>query len=481
LKYTTTLHTIIAVTSFLILSYVQFFLLYNTYELKNDQYFFAEKKTITNEYLAAIRNDKVLPGGAAILDKYLVGHMQRLEEAYNHNLAAFNRLSQQVCDSAFRDLCKANNIDSLLQAIMQRNGFNRKIRYASTIESIEIAFQADQYVPVYQQHVNYPLIDPLIQTKAGIRVGGTLNDLKANTLANNLVVSISADHTYRISFSLYLDTYNRKSTILGQMMPTFLLSLLSVGGVVLLYFVTFRNWIKQKKLSQMKSDFINSITHEFHTPLSAIIVANRTMQNEKIITNRESLLPLTEVVQRQAERLKTLIGQTLEITTMNKLSLQLEKRSVHHLLDELLLDYRLNATESNVHLTLHKKATQDVVLLDPFWFTTIILNIFDNAVKYNARENKKIVVTTFSDRKSLHIAIEDNGIGMTREVRKHIFEKFYRGRSEAHSRVKGLGLGLFYVNKAIDSHRWKIDIRSAEGEGSVFTISIPLSEQKSFL
>jgi two-component system phosphate regulon sensor histidine kinase PhoR len=288
------------------------------------------------------------------------------------------------------------------------------------------------------------------------------------------------DHTYRISFSLYIDTYDRKQTILRLMMPTFLLSLLSVGSVVLLYFVTFRNWIKQKKLSEMKSDFINSITHEFHTPLSAIIVANRTMQNEKIITNRESLLPLTEVVQRQAERLKTLIGQTLEITTMNKLSLQLEKRSVHQLLDKLLLDYQLNATESNVNLTLHKNATRDVVLLDPFWFTTIILNIFDNAVKYNARENKKIVVTTFSDRKALHIAIEDNGIGMTREMRKHIFEKFYRGMSEPHSRVKGLGLGLFYVNKAIASHRWKIDIRSAEGDGSVFTISIPLSEQKNF-
>ncbi|OQP59617.1 hypothetical protein A3860_36675 [Niastella vici] len=473
MKYSTTLHTIIAVASLLILSYVQFFLLYNTYELKNDHYFFAEKSTITKEYLAAIRNDKVFPGGGAILDKYLIGHMQQLEELYNHDRAAFSRLGQQVCDSAFRDLRKANNLDSLLLAIMKRNGLDRKIRYASTIESVEIAFQRDRYIPLYQQNGSYPFIDPQIQTKAGIRIGGTLENLEANTMAQNLMVSSSMDHTYRISFSLYIDTYNRKQTILGQMMPTFLLSLLSVGGVVLLYFVTFRNWIKQKKLSEMKSDFINSITHEFHTPLSAIIVANRTMQNETIITNRESLLPLTEVVKRQAERLKTLIGQTLEITTMNKLSLQLEKRPVHHLLDELLLDYRLNATESNVTLTLQKNATRDVVLLDPFWFTTIILNIFDNAVKYNARENKEIVVTTFSDRRALHIAIADNGIGMTKEMRKHIFDKFYRGMSETRSRVKGLGLGLFYVNKAINSHRWKIDIRSVEGEGSVFTISIP--------
>ena len=474
MRYTTTLHTIIAVASLLILSYVQFFLLYNTYELKNNHYFFAEKRVITNEYLAGIINDKVFPGGGAILDKYLLGNMQPLEEAYNRNPASFNRLGQQVCDSAFRELRQQNNLDSLIQEIMKRNRLDMKIRYACTIEYVEIAFQRDRYVPVYQYNGNNPLISGNMQTKAGVRIGGTLNDLKSNTLAKNLVVSASADYTYRISFSLYIDTHNRKTTILLQMMPTFLLSLLSVGGVVFLYFVTFRNWKKQKKLSEMKSDFINSITHEFHTPLSAIIVANRTMQNEKIITNRESLLPLTEVVERQAERLKTLIGQTLDITTMNVLPLQLEKRSVHHMLDELLLDYRLKEMDSNLTLTLHKTATRDVVLLDPFWFITIILNIFDNAVKYNTREHKKIVVTTFNDRKGLHIAIEDNGIGMTREMHKHVFDKFYRGRSEAHSRVKGLGLGLFYVNKAIASHRWKIDIRSAEGEGSVFTISIPI-------
>ena len=481
MKYTTSLHKIIAVASLLTLSYVQFYLLYNTYELENDRYFFAEKRIITSEYLAAIKNDKVMPGGGAIVDRYVMGNMQQLELAYNRDRRAFSRLGQRVCDSAFHDLRKANNIDSLLLAILQRSRLDRKIRYASTIESVEIAFQRDRYIPLYQQNDRYAWIDPRMQTNGGIRVGGSLEDLEVNTLAKNVTVSSSIDHSYRISFSLYIDTYDRKITILRLMMPTFLLSLLSVGGVVLLYFVTFRNWIRQKQLSEMKSDFINSITHEFHTPLSAIIVANRTMQNEKILASRDSLLPLTEVVQRQAERLKTLISQTLGITTMNRLSLQPERRSVHHLLEELLLDYRLNATDWNVTLILHRNALREVVFLDPFWFTTIILNIFDNAVKYNVREHKEIIVTTFSDRKALHIAIADNGMGMTKEVRKHVFEKFYRGMSGAHSRVKGLGLGLFYVNKAIHSHRWKIDIRSVEGEGSVFTISIPLSEQKTFL
>jgi two-component system phosphate regulon sensor histidine kinase PhoR len=457
MEFKTSVHKTIAIASLVALSYVQFFLLYNTYELKNDHYFFSEKGIITNEYLAAIKNDKVMPGGARILDKYVMGNMQRLEDAYNHDRKTFNQLKRQICDSAFHDLRQASNIDSLLAAILQHARLDTKIRYASTIESVEIAFQHDRYVPLYEEPV---------------RISGTLEDLQPHNLAKNVTVSSSVDHSYRLSFSLYIDSYDRKSTILRLMMPTFLLSLLSVAAVVLLYFVTFRNWLRQKKLSEMKSDFINSITHEFHTPLSAIIVANRTMQNEKIVVNKENLLPLTEVVHRQAERLKTLISQTLQITTMNRLSLNQEERSVNHLLDELLLDYRLKTTESNVTLTLHKNAQRDVVFLDPFWFTTIILNIFDNAVKYNQRESKEITVTTFSDRKALHITIEDNGIGMTREVQKHVFEKFYRDTKQAQSRAKGLGLGLFYVKLAVDSHRWKINLRSIPGEGSIFTISI---------
>jgi two-component system phosphate regulon sensor histidine kinase PhoR len=459
LKYTTSVHKIITIASLLALSYVQFFLLYNTYELKNEHYFFAEKRIITNEYLAAIKNDKVMPGGARILDKYVMGNMQRLEDAYDHHRTDFSGLGRRICDSAFHDLRMASNLDSLLSAIIQQSRLDRKIRYASTIEFVEIAFQRDRYIPLYQE---------------GVRISGTLEDLQPNNLAKNITVSSSVDHSYRISFSLYIDTYDRKSTILWLMMPTFLLSLLSVASVVLLYFVTFRNWLRQKKLSEMKSDFINSITHEFHTPLSAIIVANRTMQSEKIVANKESLLPLTEVVHRQAERLKTLISQTLQITTMNRLSLRQEARSVHHLLDELLLDYRLKTAESSVTLMLQKNAVRDVIFLDPFWFTTIILNIFDNAVKYNERERKEITVTTFSDRKALHIAIEDNGIGMTREVQKHVFDKFYRDTKQGQGRAKGLGLGLFYVKLAVDSHRWKISIRSVQGEGSLFTISINL-------
>ncbi|MHA4810661.1 sensor histidine kinase [Flavitalea flava] len=474
MKYSIPIHKVIAILSLLVLSSVQFFLLYNTYELKNDHYYFAEKDILHAEYADAIRNDKIMPGGQRILDSFIDPNMKEMERLYVSDSAAFGRYKQKVCDSAFASLKKANNIDSLLKDIIKRHHLNPYIKYALIIRSVDVSFQRDKYISLYNLSEKYALIDQGIQTKDGIRLGGRLSDLYPQNLVTNLTVSSSLDYSNRVSFSLYVDTYNRKSTILKLMMPTFTLSLLSILSVVLIFFITFRNWLRQKKLSEMKSDFINSITHEFHTPLSAIIVANRTMQNEKIISSRESLIPLTEVVQRQAERLKTLIGQVLQITTLNRISLQKNEYSVNNLVEELLLDYRLNIMEENVNLVLHKNASRDMVSLDQFWFTTIMLNIFDNAVKYNEKEFKEIVVTTSNDKKGIYISIRDNGNGMTVEVKKHIFDKFYRKMDNSNSQVKGLGLGLFYVKQAIDAHNWKIDIESIEGEGSVFTISIPI-------
>jgi two-component system phosphate regulon sensor histidine kinase PhoR len=447
--------------------------LYNTYELKNEHYYATEKSLLNTEYSYAIRNDKVMPGGQKILDHFLNGNMRRFEELYLHDRTAFDLFKQRVCDSAFRVLIEHNNIDSVLNDIIRQHKLGKDLEYALVIQGVDVAFQRDKYINLYNRNEHYALIDQEIQTKDGIRIGGTLGEPATRNMVTALIVSSSVDYSNRVSFNLYVDIRNRRAQILRLMMPTFLLSLLSVLSVVLLFFITFRNWIHQKKLSEMKSDFINSITHEFHTPLAAIIVANKTMQNEKIISSRENIQPLTEVVQRQAERLRMLISQVLDITTLNKISLNKEVFSIHNLLDELLLDYRLKLTGTNVRFMLQKTAIRDKVTLDRFWFTTIMLNIFDNAIKYNTSDPKEISVTTTEDKKAFYITIRDNGIGMNMETQKHVFEKFYRHIRNNNEQVKGLGLGLFYVKQAIDAHNWSIDIASVEGAGSTFMISIP--------
>jgi len=257
------------------------------------------------------------------------------------------------------------------------------------------------------------------------------------------------------------------------MIPTFALSFFSILGVVLIYFYTFKNWVKQKKIADMKSDFVKSITHEFHTPLATIIIANKNLQNDKVLEKKSNIQPLTDIIERQASRLKTLFSSVLDITVMNAESLQKKKYLLNDLLDEILLDYRLKSSGSNIEIDFVKDAENPAVNLDSFWFTTMLLNIFENAIKYNHNTRKKITLRTVYQEDVIAIHIFDNGIGMSQQTVQHIFEKFYRNTADKNKEISGIGLGLYYTKQCLEAHRWKMEVNSKVGEGSEFIILIP--------
>ena len=467
-------YIILSVVSFLILSIVQLFLVFNTYELKNERYYFEEKNLIKEAYNQSIINDKLFPGGQQIIDSFIYRNMQHLEWLYKNNRQEFDLFKQRMVDSIANDLIEKESLCSFLCEYKKKKGITDSLEYAVMIGSVDIRFADKPYVSIYSKNEKYKFIEPGIQEKNGLRIGGDLELLNKQNEASAISVSSPLPYTYRMSFSLYVEPVNRKKTVLRQMGLIFGLSLLSIIIIVSLFFVTFRNWLRQKKLSEMKSDFINNITHEFHTPIAAIIVANKSLQNEKIVENRENIRPLTDVIKRQSDRLKILISQVLDVVSVNKISLDKKELSVHHLLEEVLLDYRLNLPETNIKLSFNKQAVKDTVNLDQFYFTTMLLNIFDNALKYNHNEVKEITVTTLNEKNNLQIIITDNGIGMKEEVLKHIFDKFYRSTDNGSQHTKGLGLGLYYVKQCVDAHNWKIEVKSKPGEGSTFIITIPV-------
>lgn len=468
-------YKVIAVISFLILSTVQFFLIYNTYKLKNEHYYLTEKDSISNEYGIVITNEKLYPGGGAILEHYLNGDsIRNMELVYKQGTKAFDTFQQRLTNRLYRDLAQHNNMDSIIRAIIRRHHLDKRFRYALMLEQLSIAFKANDYVTLYKRPMHYALIDDSLQSARGIRIGGTLSDPNAQNLTNGITVSVPNDYSYKITFSLYADTPDRTISILKSMTSIFILSLLSIISVVFLFFVTFRNWQKQKKLADMKSDFVNSITHEFHTPLSAIIVANKSLQNSKIVENPNNIRPLTDIIQRQGDRLKQLFEQVWDITNMQHLQLNKQKQSLHRLLEDILLDYRLKITDKDIQLAFSKHASEDIANVDSFWFTTMLVNIFDNALKYNTNVHKEIHVSTYNTGHKLVLSIEDNGIGMTAETQKHIFDKFYRN-SDVLNHTKGLGVGLYYVKMCADAHQWHIDIESKPEEGSKFIIIIPVN------
>ncbi|MDE1191713.1 MAG: HAMP domain-containing sensor histidine kinase [Arachidicoccus sp.] len=468
------IYKIIAIFSFIVLLNVQFFLVYNTYKLKNDQYFISEAGLIGEQYSKSVRNDKVYPGGQLIIDSVIYRNINNLEYFYKNNKTEFENLRDKLCDTIFTKLRLYSNMDSLFHSIIKQNKLNRDLEYLLTISDLNISFTGNNRdIPLYKSSIKNKFIEPNIQRPEGVIIDGTLKFPNRQNIITPLNITSSVDYSYSMSFNLFVDTPNRYIHILQQMLPTFALSLFSIILVVLIYFYTFRNWLKQKKLAEMKSDFVNSITHEFNTPLSTIIVANRNLQNDQIINNKEQILSLTKIISRQSQRLKTLFGRVLDITTMNEATLNKNEYQLSDLLEEILLDYRLTTIDMNVLIELNKNNLNPKVMLDRFWFTTMLFNIFENAIKYNNSPVKKIKVSLSSNEKDIEINIGDNGIGMPEKVYTHVFDKFYRSKNKVSKEVSGLGLGLFYTMQGIQAHGWKIKVESEENIGSNFIICIP--------
>ncbi|MFT3945911.1 MAG: HAMP domain-containing sensor histidine kinase [Agriterribacter sp.] len=474
MKYSLLTYRIIAVISFAILSAVQVFLIFNTYELENKRYRFAEKSSINEYYSKIITNDKLFPGGQRIIDTVLNRNIPRLSELYRHNRALFQIEKQKVCDSIFTTLRRHESIEAILADYKQQKGIKDSLECALVIESLDLLLEDGNYISLYHKKETYALINAAYQRPEGIRIGGHLKNINIQNRTTGLTVSIPIPGTYKIVFALYVDTHNRVREVINKMMPVLVLSLISLLIIVTMFYITFRNWLRQKHLSEMKTDFINSITHEFNTPITAITVANRSLQNDKIAEKKENIHALSGIIQRQAGRLQKLVGQVLDLTTLNELSLQKEQYSLHNLLDEILLDYRLNLVDKEVKLNLRKEAQNDTVFLDRFYFTTMLLNIMDNGIKYNNQQVKEITVSTSNTKKYIQITVQDNGIGMTEETKKNIFKKFYRSKDDGMAEVSGLGLGLYYVKQSADAHGWGLFVGSTPGEGSTFIITIPV-------
>ncbi|WEK38361.1 MAG: HAMP domain-containing sensor histidine kinase [Candidatus Pseudobacter hemicellulosilyticus] len=478
MQYTITALKTTAIIGFFLLSSVQFFLVYNTYQLKDEKYFLEEKQLIDKAYQETIRTDLIFPGGQKVMDTFIWDNRMKLEELYYHNRDSFHLFNQQICSNLFNALRRNSDFDSSFARIIRKKGLRKDLQYSLFIRNIEIAFQEGQYVPLFDHQQRYPLISPAIQRPYGARINGALDDVNAQNRVSAITVSSSYRYNCRLTFCLHVEIPNRNLTVLGQMLLPLSLVLFSVLIMVLTFYITYRNWIRQKKLSEMKSDFINGITHEFHTPISAILVANKVLLREDVELDRDSMRSMVLLVGRQAERLQHLVKRVLDISSTNQLKLQKEWYGLHHLVEEILMAYHLKYAGSNLVLEFKKDSLHDEVLLDQFWFTTLLMNILDNAVKYNDKSTKEITVSTSSDKKYIYLSVADNGIGMSKEEQQHIFDKFYRHKQHQHAEVTGLGLGLYYVKQAVVAHHWKIQVESQPGTGSVFTVLIPVQQQQ---
>jgi two-component system, OmpR family, phosphate regulon sensor histidine kinase PhoR len=242
------------------------------------------------------------------------------------------------------------------------------------------------------------------------------------------------------------------------------------------FFITIRTLLRQKKLSEIKSDFINNMTHEFKTPLATISLAVDALKNEKVVNDREKTNYFTGIIKEENKRMNKQVETILQAALLDKqeVQLNLKKLSAHELIQSALNNIVLQVEEKHGTLEVKLDAAKHTIMADEVHFTNLVSNLLDNAIKYS-NEKPQIKLSTQNSGNQLRLKIEDNGIGMNKETLSRIFEKFYRAHTGNIHNVKGFGLGLSYVKTMIDAHHGTIKAESVPGRGSSFTITMPLA------
>ncbi len=241
------------------------------------------------------------------------------------------------------------------------------------------------------------------------------------------------------------------------------------------FVVTVRTLLKQKKVSEIKNDFINNMTHEFKTPLATISLAVDALKNEKVLSNPDKLKYFTGVIKEENVRMNKQVESILQAALLDKqeVELALKPLSAHNMIDTALHNIQLQIEQKNGTLKVFKNAANHTIMADEVHFTNLVNNLLDNAVKYS-KDIPVVTLTTSNKGKFFIIKVEDNGIGMSKDTLNQIFEKFYRAHTGNVHNVKGFGLGLSYVKTMVEAHKGTIKAESALGKGSIFTIQIPM-------
>jgi two-component system, OmpR family, phosphate regulon sensor histidine kinase PhoR len=233
--------------------------------------------------------------------------------------------------------------------------------------------------------------------------------------------------------------------------------------------------VRQKKITEMRNDFINNMTHEFKTPISNISLACEVLKRPNINETPERLNRYIDIISQENKRMRSQVDRILQVAVRNREDLDISRQitDIHELIRDAVDTICLEDCRDGSIVELDFKASASELFIDPVHFTNIIHNLIDNAQKYSNSDPK---ITIRTDLKDNHFILEfqDNGMGISQEAQKHIFEKFYRVPTGNTHDVKGTGIGLYYVKTMIEAHGGTISVKSEIGNGSRFVITLPL-------
>lgn len=246
--------------------------------------------------------------------------------------------------------------------------------------------------------------------------------------------------------------------------------------IATLFIVSLRALANQRKLDQMKSEFINNMTHEIKTPLATIGLACEMLRDETVSEDNATRQNFIGIINDENQRMRVLVETILQSAKMSNKNFHISPKEVdvHQIIAKVTQSFNLTLANRNGILTTHLSATPSVIEADELHLTNLIYNLIDNGIKYSTGA-PVITVSTDIVNHQLELRVSDNGIGISKEDQKHVFEKFYRVSTGDVHNVKGFGIGLNYVAQVVKLHHGHIDLESEPGHGSTFIVTLPLT------
>ncbi len=277
------------------------------------------------------------------------------------------------------------------------------------------------------------------------------------------------------NFNLRITFPNKKKYLLSSILSMVALSIGFILVIILVSAFAIYQLLKQRKISQIKTDFINNMTHEFKTPIATINLALDAIRNPKVMNDGSKVKRYLEMIGEENKRMHAQVENVLRISKLEKKQLDIKKETfeLHDLIEDAIPHVELMVEDRGGYVKTHLNAKMSSVLVNESHFTNVIVNILDNAIKYSPNA-PEIDVYTEVVKNFIVLKITDKGTGMSKSVQKKIFEKFYREHTGNVHNVKGHGLGLAYVKQIIDDHQGEIFVESEKGQGSTFIIKLPL-------
>ena len=299
---------------------------------------------------------------------------------------------------------------------------------------------------------------------------------KDDFLKSNYKVSLFPDNIIQQDMILSVVFPERTNYVLGSMAWVLTASLLFSLIILATFAMSLFFIVSQKKISEMKSDFLNNMTHEFKTPIATISLAADTITNPKVINDESRIKHFVSMIKKENSRMNKKVETILQISSLDKreISFNFENLSLHSVIERAVETNDIIVQQRNGKVRLYLEAEEPVVYGDNEHLYNLVNNLLDNAIKYSP-EAPEITVRTRNNGKGIFMSVEDKGIGMSKSEQSRIFERFYRKPSGNVHDVKGFGLGLNYAQAIVNAHRGNITVHSEPGKGSRFEVFLPFN------